>query len=219
MNTEARDPVLRGLDELAGLTDDVPALDRMAGITRKARSNRRRKVAAGIACVAVIASGTVGAVQLMSDGKASAGPGIAEDPPPAAPSGLTIDLTVTQSGPKTLDVTYRIHGTATAWSRPPTHEPMDVSGPRYTSILLDGMDVGGSDGGDIECRAGAPEVAYDETWKGSDMPVEVPGPGTYEITVEAPYCGAGREGRPQRGEHDGDSGVTVSDRPAPRPSG
>ena len=70
---------------------------------------------------------------------------------------------------------------------------MDFSGPSYTSVLLDGRNVGGSDGGAIECRAGAPEIAFDETWTGqggSGMHVRVPGPGTYTVTVEAPYCGA-----------------------------
>ncbi len=73
MNTEARDPILRGLDELAGLTDLVPAPDRMAAITRKARANRRRKVAAGVAGLAIIAAGAVGTAQLLSDGETSMG--------------------------------------------------------------------------------------------------------------------------------------------------
>ena len=51
--------------------------------------------------------------------------------------------------------------------RPPgplaTRQYTNVSGPRYTSIQLDGADVSGTDGGDIACRAGAPELAYDET--------------------------------------------------------
>jgi len=194
MTTEARDPILRGLDELADLTDLVPAPDRMAGITRKARTNRRRKVAAGVAGLTVIAAGAVGAAQFLSDGDASTGPGIAKDPtqpPLPAINGLTIDLTVDQIGPKTLGVIYRIHGTATAWSSPDNHQPLDVSGPQYTSVKLDGQEVSGSDGGDIECRAGAPKIPFDETWKSgkSGMPVHVPGPGTYTVTVEAPYCG------------------------------
>jgi hypothetical protein len=69
---------------------------------------------------------------------------------------------------------------------------MDVSGPQYTSVKLDGQEVTGSDGGDIDCRAGAPDIPFDETWRAgkSLMPVPVPGPGTYTVTVEAPYCGA-----------------------------
>jgi len=192
MNTEARDPILRGLDELAGLTDLVPAPDRMAAITRKARANRRRKVAAGVAGLAIIAAGAVGTAQLLSDGETSTGPGIAKDPtPPPATSGLTIDLTVDPTGPRSLGVIYRIHGTATAWSAPGNNQPMDVSGPAYTSILLDGQEVTGTDGGDIVCRAGAPEIAYDETFgEDSSMAVQVPRPGTHTVTVQAPYCGA-----------------------------
>ena len=192
MTTEARDPILRGLDELAGLTDQFPTADRMAGITRKARTNRRRKVAAGVAGLAVIAAGAVGAAHFLTDGDTSTGPGIAKDPtPPPAASGLTIDLTADPTGPKSLGVSYRIHGTATAWSAPGNNQPMDVSGPQYTSILLDGKEVTGTDGGDIVCRAGAPEIPYDENFgEGSSMAVEVPGPGTYTVTVQAPYCGA-----------------------------
>jgi hypothetical protein len=193
MNTEARDPILRGLDELAGLTDQVPATDRMAGITRKARTNRRRKVGAGVAGLAVSAAGAFGTAQLLSDGNGSAGPGFADDPPPPAASGLTIDLTVEPIGPKTLGVEYRIHGTSTAWTNPDNQQPMDYSGPAYTSVLLDGEAVSGSDGGDMQCRSDAPEIAFDETWSsegGAGMPVRVPGPGTYTVTVEAPYCGA-----------------------------
>lgn len=193
MNTEARDPILRGLDELAGLTDQVPATDRMAGIARKARSNRRRKVGAGVAGLAVIVAGSFGAAQLLSDGDASTGPGFADDPPPPAASGLTIDLTVEPIGPKTLGIVYRIHGTSTAWTDPDNQQPMDYSGPAHTSVMLDGRMVSGSDGGAIQCRADAPLIAFDETWSnegGAGMPVRVPGPGTYTVTVEAPYCGA-----------------------------
>jgi hypothetical protein len=195
MNTDARDPILRGLDELAGLTDQVPTTDRMAGITRRARANRRRRVGAGIAALAVIAAGTVGAAQLLADGDSSSGPGFAEDPtPPPAATGLTIDLTANPIDPTTVGVTYRIHGTASAWSDPATGQPMDISGPRYTAIQVDGEELGGTDGGDIECRPDAPEVAFDETFGGrSGTPVPVPGPGTYTITVEAPYCGADGE--------------------------
>lgn len=192
MNTDYRDPVSRGLDELAGLAGHVPADDRMAGITGKARTYRRRKVGAGVAGLALIAAGTVGAVQLLPGDGGSDGTGFAtESSAPPETSGLTIDLTVDPVGQEALDVTYRIRGTATAWSEPGTPEPMDYAGPAYTSIKLDGQDVGGSDGGDMRCRTGAPEIPFDETWK-SDVvgPVPVPGPGTYTITVEAPYCGA-----------------------------
>jgi hypothetical protein len=191
MNTEARDPISRGLDELARLSDNDLALDRMAGITRKARANRRRRVGAGVIALAVIAVVGVGAAQVLSDGDSSSGPGFADDesPPPTA-SGLTIDLKVHQAGPTKLSVRYRIHGTASAWSPAGSGGYTDVSGPRYTSVLLDGQNVGGTDGGDIECRAGAPELAYDETFDKVVPPVTVPGLGTYTVTVEAPYCGA-----------------------------
>jgi hypothetical protein len=191
MNTEARDPIFRGLDELARLSDDDLAIDRMSGITRKARANRRRRVGAGIAALVVIAAGAVGAAQVLSDGGSSSGPGFADDesPSPAA-SGLTIDLKLHQAGPTTLSVRYRIHGTASAWSVPGSGRYTDVSGPRNTSVLLNGENVAGTDGGDIECRAGAPELAYDETFDKVVPPLTVPGPGEYTVTVEAPYCGA-----------------------------
>jgi hypothetical protein len=191
MNTDYRDPVSRGLDELAGLADHVAAADRMASITGKARTYRRRKVGAGIAGLAVIAAGTVGAVQLLPGDGSSAGPGFATDPStPPETSGLTIDLTVEPVGPKEVSVVYRIHGTSHAWSSPDDHTPMDDAGPAYTSIKVDGKDVGGSDGGAIECRPGSPEIPFDETWTEPMGSVPVSGPGTYTITVEAPYCGA-----------------------------
>ena len=193
MNPEARDPILRGLDELARLSDDDLAIDRMAGITRKARANRRRRVGAGIAALAVIAAGSVGAAQVLADGDSSSGPSIADDPTPPVANGLTIDLTVNQIDVTTLSVTYRIHGTASAWTAPDNGQYTDVSGPRYTMIQLDGENVGGTDGGDIECRAGAPELAYDETFDVALAPVTVPGPGTYTVSIEAPYCGADGE--------------------------
>jgi len=97
---------------------------------------------------------------------------------------------VNQIDETTLRVVYRIHGTSTAWSAGDTGRPTNVSGPRYTSIQLDGEDVSGTDGGDIACRAGAHELDYDETFDVSLAPVTIPGPGTYTITIQAPYCGA-----------------------------
>jgi len=67
MNIEARDPIFRGLDELARLTDDL-VVDRMPGITRKARTNRRRRVGAGVAALAVVVAGAVGAAQVLTEG-------------------------------------------------------------------------------------------------------------------------------------------------------
>ena len=194
MNTEARDPILRGLDELAGLTDLVPVTDRMAGITRKARANRRRKVAAGVAGLAVIAAGAVGTAQLLSDGDASTGTGYCEGPdPPPATSGLTIDLTVDPIGPKTLGVTYRIHGTATAWSSPDDHQPMDVSGPHVHQHPA--RRPGGRRHRRWRHRVPSRRTRDRRSTRPgrarqSGMPVQVPGPGTYTVTVEAPYCGA-----------------------------
>jgi hypothetical protein len=197
MTNETRDPIFQSLDDLAGLADHSSPTDRMSGITRRARTNRHRKVGAGVAGLAVLAAGTVGVLQLLPGDDSSSAPGIATEGPPTPPpaDGLAIDLTVDPIDSTTLDVTYRIHGTATAWSDSETHKPFDISGPAYTGVLLDRQNVGGSDGGEMDCRPGAPLVPYDETWGGTaknslPMQVEVPGPGTYEITVEAPYCGA-----------------------------
>jgi len=190
MNTDARDPLLRGLDELAGMPDQVPVADRMAGITRKARTHRQRKVAAGVAALAVIATGAVGALQLLPDDDGQGGaPTVASEPPSTtAPSGLDIELRADPVGQGKYDVSYRIHGTASAWSE--GGRPGNYSGPRYTSVTLDGEETPlGSDGGDMDCRPGAPAVPFDETWDEVLPRLEISGSGVHEITVEAPYCG------------------------------
>jgi len=192
MNTEARDPIFRGLDELAGLADGDLVTDRMSGISRKARTNRIRTQVATAATLAVVAAGAVGVLQLMpSDTKE---PQPAPSPTtPADPSALTIDLTVNQIGRTTLGVTYRIHGTSHEWVYAPG-ETSDISGPQYTRVLLDGEEVGGgADTEGLQCQAGTPELAFDQTWQGENtggVPVTVPGPGTYAITIQAPSCGA-----------------------------
>jgi len=199
MNTEARDPIFRGLDELAGLADDDHVTDRLAGISRKARTNRIRTRVAGAAAAAVVVAGAVGALQLAGDdtnNEPAPAPSVGtESPSPTAsadPSALTIDVTVSQLGRTTLGVVYRIHGTSHEWVYLPG-ETSDISGPKYTRVMLDGEEVGGSDGGDIQCEAGTPELAFDETWQGEDQRgvlVTVPGPGTYTIKIMAPSCGA-----------------------------
>jgi hypothetical protein len=191
MNTEARDPIFRGLDNLAGLADADHVTDRLGGISRKARANRIRTRVAGAAAVAAVVAGAVGVVQLLPNGDKDVQP----TPSPttsANPSALTIDLGVKQIGRTTLGVVYRIHGTSHEWVYAP-NETTDISGPKNTRVLLDGQEAGGSDGGDIQCQAETPELAFDETWSGDDgrgVIVNVPGPGTYTLTVQAPSCGA-----------------------------
>lgn len=118
---------------------------------------------------------------------------------PAAPgksNGLTIDLTVNQIASKTLGVSARIHGTAPAWTG-----PADFSGPSSVELLIDGEDAGrlfsNNEVGTLSCEAGTPKVDYDWTWAGGSdgkgAHVEVPSPGTYKLTVKAPYCGANGE--------------------------
>src|SRR6266545_7535189 len=201
MNTEARDPIFRGLDELAGLADDAHVTDRFAGISRKARTNRIRTRVAGAAAAAVAVAGTVGALQLLAGDDTNNEPAPApsvgtESPSPTAsadPSALTIDVTVSQLGRTTLGVVYRIHGTSHEWVYAPG-ETSDISGPQYTRVLLDGEAVGGGvDTEGLQCRAGTPDLPFDQTLQGENtggVPVTVPGPGTYTIKIQAPSCGA-----------------------------
>ena len=187
MTTHSRDPLLRGLDELADLADGLPAVDRMAGISRKARVHRYRRAGTGVAGLAVVAAGTLGVLQLAA-GDGGTEPGVATDggtDASAAPGGLSVDLEVDAPDSRRLALTYRIHGAATAWTT--AGEVSDFAGPAYTAVLVDGEELGGTDGGQMDCRAGAPELAFDETWSGMEVPV--PGPGTYTVTVQAPYCG------------------------------
>ncbi len=71
MNTEARDPILTGLDELAGMADGDQVTDRMAGISRKARTNRIRQGTAAAACLAVVAAGGAYGVGAQLGGEAN----------------------------------------------------------------------------------------------------------------------------------------------------
>ena len=217
MNTDARDPILRGLDQLAGMADRDEVADRMPGIVRKARTNRNRKVAAGAATfVALLAIGVPSATQVLSGGDATDKPPPAGDPTvgvePTAPSTpvdepaadiesppsstpvardeLSIDLDVNQIGPTTVGALFRIQGTAQGYN-----------GPSYIHVQLDGQQASGSDfleqlnqhgGGEPVCEgAGAPQSTFDQTFTDFEqkgLNVDVPGPGTYTVTVQAPYC-------------------------------
>jgi hypothetical protein len=191
MNTEARDPILAGLDELAGLADADHVTDRLGGISRKARANRIRTRVAGAAAVAVVVAGGVGVVQLLPDGDKDVQP-TPSPTTPANPSGLTIDLNVNQIGRTTLGVTYRIHGRSPELVYAP-NETADVSGPISTRVLLNGEEAVGPVDAYVQCQAGTPKLPFDQTWSGDDgrgVIVTVPGPGTYEVSVQAPSCGA-----------------------------
>jgi hypothetical protein len=86
MSTESRDPILRGLDELAGLADTDQVGDRMAGISRKARTTRIRRGAAGVACLAVIAAATTYTLVSQPGGDSQGKPGPATNPTVATES-------------------------------------------------------------------------------------------------------------------------------------
>ena len=71
VNTDARDPILRGLDGVAGLADGDHIDDRMAGISRKARANRNRRLVAGAAGLAIVGAAATGAIELVPGGEAT----------------------------------------------------------------------------------------------------------------------------------------------------
>lgn len=227
MSIDPRDPVQRALDELAGLADSAPVADRMSGIARKARRNRARRAAAGAAGVAVVVAGVAGVAQLAPDRGTVDTPGPAVSPTigtpttPQAPSpqpvdpvsgdGLTTTLTVHQIGPTTLGVLVHTSGTARSYD-----------GPSYTRVLLDGQEATGSeflgvlnqhaDGGPAVCDPDVPPMAFDKTFTDAEqkgLRVDVPGPGTYEVTVQAPYCDA--DGEPVAYEVSGTVTVTEPD--------
>lgn len=110
-----------------------------------------------------------------------------------ARSNLQIDITANQIGRTTLGVSARIHGMTPKWTG-----GYQNAGPGSATVMLNGEMAGplfsGSELGSIECKAGTAVDAYDTTWsggfEGKGMHVEVPGPGTYTITVQAPYCGS-----------------------------
>jgi len=136
-----------------------------------------KRTGAGIALALAVVTGSAGLLQL-GDEPAQAAVG--------GPDGLSVDVLASPAGTDHIEVGYRVHGTAGAWSDPTTNEPIDYAGPAYTRILVDGEEQGGTDGGAMVCAEDAPEQEFDETWE--PVRVAVPGPGTYEITVDAPYC-------------------------------
>jgi hypothetical protein len=95
MNTDARDPVLRGLDELADLADGDHVADRMPGIAGKARATRNRKRVAGALSLVVVAGGAAAALNLA--------PGLNATKTPSPGTQPSATSTLTQSAMAVLD--------------------------------------------------------------------------------------------------------------------
>lgn len=161
--------------------------------------NPHHQIGAGVAALIVLAGTAGGLVLLDRDpvhhrtlGQTEVITVGAPTPGPERTPGLAIGVHVEPDGPHTVRIGYRVHGMSGTWSDPATGELLDFAGPAYTEVKLDGESVGGSDGGPIECRRGAPTLPYDGAWQeegGEGFAYPVPGPGTYTVTVEAPYCG------------------------------
>lgn len=177
------DPLHDALEQLARHADHDPAPDRLAGITRRHRAqrNRRAAVGAGVATLAVVATGlAVGAL-----------PGVDDDPDRLAAAGVGLDVSLgidaADPATDTYRVTYHVDGTALAVRDPATGDPIDHGGPLGTVVLLDGKNVGGSDGGAVECDPAGRTERYDQRFG----PVEVTIPaGPHDVAVVVEYCGA-----------------------------
>jgi len=158
-------------------------------------NTKMKRTGAGIALAFAVAAGGVGLLQLDDEPAADAA---TTEPPirpaaaqPDAEPGLQIDVEAAPSGSHHVLVGYRVHGLADAWHVTDPDEFLDISGPAWTEVEIDGRPVGGSDGGEMECVDGAPRLAYDETWDGDHgdgVRWPVSGAGRHTITVRAPYC-------------------------------
>ncbi len=229
MSSEQNDPIVRGLDQLAGLADSDHVAGRMAGIAGKARANRRRKQAVAAATLSVVAVGVAGALLLPLGGENRTAPPPAGTPTvatettappsptvtdptdgptsaPVDPDGLTIALTAEQIDQAVIGVLPRITGTVRG------------NAPSSIRVLVDGQPATGSDfltqinevGGEPVCEVEEGRTTVNLTLTDAErkgLRVDVSGPGTYTIAVVTSYCDPQGVAREERVSQD----VTVTD--------
>ena len=162
------------LDALAHLADHDVVPDRLAGIVRRRRAqrNRRAVAGAGVAALAVIAT-SVGIATVPGGGGDADGQVATPAPTPSAPAPrLEVALQLRPAGQDTYRVSYRLTGTALAVRDPATGDPVAQGGPLGTRVLLDGKDVGGTDGGSVECDPAGRVETYDQTFGPVEVRVE-----------------------------------------------
>jgi hypothetical protein len=188
MNTEQRDPIFESLDQLAGIADTDVAGDRMPDIQRRVRVSRQRKGAGVLAAAAVLAVAGVAVWQGLPN-ESSAPP---VTPPPATTPWQKITIDAEAQDTNHLQISYTINGESTAYSDAETGEPIDVAGPAYTELIVDGDSVTGSDGSAMDCKPGGALTPYTLEFPG-DGPavVDVFGAGEHTVVVKAPYCADG----------------------------
>lgn len=104
-------------------------------------------------------------------------------------TGLQIEMDPQQIADNMIGLEFRIHGSHYGQA------DTEMSGhPPVVSVLLDGKHVdtvGYSEPSKLVCTDGAKKVTLDATFDGQFAKgeyVTVPGPGTYTITIQAPYC-------------------------------
>ncbi|MGN6243746.1 MAG: hypothetical protein ACTHQ3_08735 [Motilibacteraceae bacterium] len=112
--------------------------------------------------------------------------------PPAAPvPSLDVELAVQPgSTASSVRLTARVHGQVPELYDGLTGKPLGAANVEPTGTRIDwgdGSMPGGSDGGDVVCRAAAPLVPLDETF-GQGLEHTYPRPGTYTVTFTATAC-------------------------------
>ncbi|MEI2712699.1 MAG: hypothetical protein V9G04_05220 [Nocardioides sp.] len=193
-------------DRPAALADAEARPDRLDGVRTKARAiTRRRRLGVATAVAAAVVLGGVGVLQLQDRGDRVTEVPVATGSPAPTDTSPQVEIGVTPLDATHFRVAYTVRGTAHAFVPgrgdagpllPGTLGLDDSALVGGTRVYVDGTEQIGSDGGDIKCVAGTPTVAFDARWGDSSdraehLILEVARAGTYDVRVEATYCGAG----------------------------
>ncbi len=191
MNAAHRDPVLDGLDRLAGLADREVVGDRMPDIRRRVRVARQRRMATvGLAAVAALALGVgVGVWRLLPSEDQRPLPA----PQPSLDQSVTIEAEAFSS--TILNVGFTVSGRSSAYVDNVGGGSVPA-GPFTLELTVDGDPVPETpDPGDLGCEPGGEVSSYSTRFPRknprSSYSVRVSGPGDHTVTVRATYCADG----------------------------
>ncbi len=190
MNAAERDPVVDGLDRLAGLADDDLVGNRMPDIRRRVRVARQRRMATvGVAAVATLAVGA-GVWKVLPSGDEKPQP--APMPPPGIEQTIYPHATSVADG--VLDIGFTIAGRSSAYTDA-AGSPVPAA-PSAIRLSVDGAEVPGMPAPkDLSCEPGGEVSEYGEMLPGEPVgwvfAVPVEGVGEHRVEVRASYCADG----------------------------